>query len=306
MGRIIEVEGLHKSYGQVKAVQGLDFYVEEGKLFAFLGPNGAGKSTTLDILCTLLKPDKGAVKMDGLTLGRDDAKIRERIGIAFQDGVLDQRLTVRENLNIRARLYPGGASGQKAAIDAAIHATAAESFANRRYEKLSGGQKRRADIARALVHAPKLLFLDEPTTGLDPQTRHGVWETLSGIQKERGTTVFFSTHYMEEAAGADYVLIIDKGQIVARGTPAQLKAQYAKDQLRLRPREKEPLIELLKAENASYQEKDGLFLLESGNMGETLALLNRAAPHLLDFEAVHGTMDDVFLAVTGKEVRDNA
>ncbi len=203
MGNIIEVSNLHKSYGSVHAVKGLDFYVENGKIFAFLGPNGAGKSTTIDIICTFLKPDSGSVTVDGHVLGHEDGAIRASIGAVFQDNLLDNLLTVEENLRTRGSFYGLKGKTLEAAAKKAAEITGVTELMKRPYGKLSGGQRRRCDISRALVHTPKILFLDEPTTGLDPQTRKAVWETITSLQKETGMTVFLTTHYMEEAAGAD-------------------------------------------------------------------------------------------------------
>lgn len=303
MDRIIEAHGLAKAYGDIHAVRGIDFFVERGGLFAFLGPNGAGKSTTMDMLCTLLRPDGGEVLINGRALGKDDAAIRADIGVVFQDSVLDKLLTVRENLSLRAGFYGESRAALRAGIAAAAKATDALAFWDRPYGKLSGGQRRRADIARALVHTPKLLFLDEPTTGLDPQTRRSVWETVATIRQTRGVTVFFSTHYMEEAAQADYIIIIDHGEVVAKGTPAQLKARYAVDTIRLRPRDADALKALLAGRQQPYAEKDGVLVVPSSGLESALSLLNAAAPLLADFEVAHGTMDDVFLTVTGTEVR---
>ena len=237
MGNIIEVSGLKKSYGNVRAVKGIDFSVDRGTLFAFLGPNGAGKSTTIDMVCTLLAPDFGKVVIDGFMLGKDDAAIRGIIGVVFQGHVLDPLLTVRENLLTRARFYGiTGGRAREAANAAAVAAGAAE-FADRRYGKLSGGQKRRADIARALVNTPKILFLDEPTTGLDPKTKGDVWRTITELQRETGMTVFLTTHYMEEAA-ADYITIVDNGEIAVHGTPYELEKRYSTDTMRLKPKDR--------------------------------------------------------------------
>lgn len=219
--RIIEVTGLSKSFGSVDAVKGIDFYVEAGKLFAFLGPNGAGKSTTIDMALHPFAPRRRRVLIDGHLLGREDDEIRRKIGVVFQDSVLDPLLSVRENLLVRARLYGSDRQDYEANVRRAIETAGVEPFLNRRYGKLSGGQRRRTDIARALVNTPKILFLDEPTTGLDPQTKKNVWETIRALQKENNMTVFLTTHYMEEAAGADYIMIIDNGEIVARGTPGR-------------------------------------------------------------------------------------
>jgi multidrug/hemolysin transport system ATP-binding protein len=233
MDKIIEVSGLHKSYGNVHAVKGIDFYVESGKIFALLGPNGAGKSTTIDIICTFLKPDKGSVTVDGNVLGKDDNAIRMIIGAVFQDNLLDDLLTVEENLRVRGSFYGIKGERLKESLRKAAEVTGVGDLLRRPYGKLSGGQRRRCDIARALINTPKILFLDEPTTGLDPQTRKNVWETVSNLQKSTGMTVFFTTHYMEEASDADYVIIIDNGIIAAKGTPADLKEKYSSDKLSL-------------------------------------------------------------------------
>ena len=296
----INVQSLRKAYGPVEAVGGIDFYVEKGKVFAFLGPNGAGKSTTIDILCTLLKPDSGQVTVAGRQLGRQDANIRSKIGVVFQDSVLDRLLTVRENLATRARFYGLSQKEMGIALQTAIGAADIGEFAGRPYGKLSGGQRRRADIARALVNTPEILFLDEPTTGLDPQTRRSVWNTLFDIQRSRGMTVFFSTHYMEEAAMADYIIIINKGRIAARGTPTQLKERFAQDTLRLVPADTAALEQKLVALGHSFDRREGgrVFVPVQGQgMAATLKLLNELAPLITNFEAVHGTMDDVFLRV---------
>ena len=229
MNTMIEVDGLHKSYGDVHAVKGISFYVEQGRLFAFLGPNGAGKSTTIDMICTFLKPDRGEVTVDGHRLGREDGAIRSSIGVVFQDSLLDNLLTVEENLKTRGgflRTRRADAVRVGRAGDAGHGRDRAAAPAVR---QAVGGQRRRCDIARALVHTPKILILDEPTTGLDPQTRQSVWKPSPGCRRDTGMTVFLTTHYMEEAAGADYVLIIDDGRIAAKGTPQKLRETYTKD-----------------------------------------------------------------------------
>ena len=233
MDKIIEVKDLSKSYGTIHAVKGISFYVEKGKLFAFLGPNGAGKSTTIDIICTFLKKDSGSVVIDGLELGKDDNAIRSKIGAVFQDGLLDNLLTVEENLIIRGGLYKKDKTELKQAVKETAELMGITDLLKRPYGKLSGGQRRRCDIARALINKPQILFLDEPTTGLDPQTRKSVWEIVQKIQKTNNMTLFLTTHYMEEAAEADYVIIIDEGKISAKGTPSYLKETYAKDKLSL-------------------------------------------------------------------------
>ena len=303
--RIIEVKDLKKSYGKVQAVKGLSFYVEQGRLFAFLGPNGAGKSTTIDIITTFLQKDSGEVTIDGLTLGKDDDSIRRIIGAVFQDNMLDELLTVRENILMRGSLYGLKSDKLKKAADKAIAAAEVGDFQNRKYGKLSGGQRRRADIARALVNTPKILFLDEPTTGLDPQTRKNVWETIQRLQQETGMTVFLTTHYMEEAAEADYVVVIDNGQISARGTPSQLKEEYAGDFLKLVPKKDsyDKVLASLKEENRTISENAGTIRISISRTMEAIPLIERFKNDIESLEVLNGTMDDAFIAITGKEIR---
>lgn len=302
MAPIIEVQGLKKDYGSLQAVHGIDFYVEPGKLFAFLGPNGAGKSTTIDMLCTLLKPTAGAVTVDGHRLGREDNAIRNSIGVVFQDSILDSLLTVRENLMIRAGFYKGmDKSSRKAAVrQAAVTADVME-FLDRPYGKLSGGQRRRADIARALVHTPKVLFLDEPTTGLDPKTKESVWQTVFQLQKQTGMTIFLTTHYMEEAACADYILLMNRGKIAAKGTPYELKQQYSSDRLRLLPKDREGLQNILETYHLPYTEEKGVWEADLPTTMAAIPILQSAQMYLESFEVLHGTMEDVFLKITGGE-----
>lgn len=304
MEKIITIEGLKKSYGKVEAVKGVDFYVEKGSLFAFLGPNGAGKSTTIDILCTLLQPDGGSVEIGGRRLGREDDKIRSSIGVVFQEGLLDSLLTVRENLITRGSLY-GPSGNLRRAADDALAAVGAKEFSDRPYGKLSGGQKRRADIARALVHTPEILFLDEPTTGLDPQTRKSVWETVRKLQRERGITVFLTTHYMEEAANADYVTVIDRGEITAKGTPAELKARYSSDTLKLKSSRPEELAARLQQKGFSYRLSGGVLSVPLAKTMDALPLLNEFSGEFEHFEVIGGTMDDAFIQITGEGIRES-
>jgi multidrug/hemolysin transport system ATP-binding protein len=304
LDHIIEVTGLQKSYGPVHAVKGIDFYVESGKIFAFLGPNGAGKSTTIDIICTFLQADAGTVVVDGHTLGKDDNAIRRSIGAVFQDGLLDPLLTVKENLTIRAGFY--GVRGKRLGplIEEVASRVGITEILNRPYGKLSGGQRRRCDIARALVNTPKILFLDEPTTGLDPQTRRNVWETITKLQRDTGMTIFLTTHYMEEAAEADFVIVIDNGSIVAKGTPSDLKERFTSDKLTLVAKEPEAL--------AARLIKAGFIPAVSANMVtvpvsstlDALPLLESHKKEITGFTVTTGTMDEAFIAVTGKEIRE--
>lgn len=303
MNKIIEVHGLSKTFGDLQAVKGIDFYVESGKLFAFLGPNGAGKSTTIDMICTLLKPDSGKAFINGFQLGTEDQDIRESIGVVFQESLLDPLLTVRENLLTRARFYKIPKSELKERVEKAAISADVMDFIDRPYGKLSGGQRRRADIARALVNTPKILFLDEPTTGLDPQTRRSVWETIAHLQKESGLTVFLTTHYMEEAASADYIVIIDDGRIVAKGTPFALRNTYSSDALKIEPSDRTALISLLQEHDIPYTEKNELITIKLSGTEEAFSILKLTEPLISRFEVQHGTMDDVFINITGKEIR---
>lgn len=303
MNKIIEVNHLSKSYGKRKAVNDIDFYVEKGKLFAYLGTNGAGKSTTIDIISTFLAPDSGSVLIDGLKLGKENDAIRRKIGVVFQDNVLDEILTVKENLNVRAGFYELKGEEKKRAIrQAAVSADILE-FMNQPYGKLSGGQRRRTDIARALIHTPEILFLDEPTTGLDPQSRKKVWDMVTKLQKERSMTVFLTTHYMEEAAAADYIIIMDHGNIAARGTPLELRESYSKDLLRIKACQgkKEEIEKVLAEMNYNYRVQGKNYEIDLKETREAIPILYRMQELLESFEAVHGSLDDAFLQIAGKE-----
>jgi multidrug/hemolysin transport system ATP-binding protein len=306
LSHIINVSNLTKNYGNVKAVKGVDFHVNEGELFAFLGPNGAGKTTTIDIICTLLKPDRGTVIVNGYTLGKQDDKIRKNIGVVFQDSILDNLLTVKENLYTRGSFYGLSKKELSVAVEKAARAAGVESFYNRPYGKLSGGQRRRSDIARALVNTPKILFLDEPTTGLDPQTRKSVWDTIRNLQKGTGMTVFLTTHYMEEATKADYVAIIDNGQISAKGTPSELRAKYSTDTLRLIPKDSERLTIFLNKQNIKFIISGGAFIILISNTLDALPLVNNVESLISGFEVISGSMDDAFVKITGHAMREDA
>jgi multidrug/hemolysin transport system ATP-binding protein len=309
MDKIIEVKDLYKSYGTIKAVQGINFYVERGKLFAFLGQNGAGKSTTIDMICTLLQPDDGEVMIDGHKLGKENDAIRNSIGVVFQDSLLDKLLTVRENLTTRAKFYHMSKSEIKKAVQSAAVAADVMEFIDRPYGKLSGGQRRRADIARALVNTPKILFLDEPTTGLDPKTKEDVWKTITQLQKSTGMTVFLTTHYMEEAATADYIIIIEKGKIAVKGTPYELRDEYSFDTVRIKLKKEtdnsKQLENLFDKFQMEYTFKNGIFTAKIGDTMDALPLLNEAEPIIENFEVVHGSMQDVFLKITGEKTESN-
>lgn len=227
----VEVEHLSKSYGEVKAVNDISFRVRQGSLFAFLGVNGAGKSTTINIICSILKKDAGRVTVCGHDLDREGDRIKEEIGIVFQTSVLDKQLTVAENLDLRASFYGLSRAARKKNVERIVELLSLQPILKRPVGNLSGGQQRRVDIARAMVHDPRLLMLDEPSTGLDPKARLAVWSLIDGIRAETGMTVFLTTHYLEEAEKAGYVVIMDRGQIIAEGTPNELKNRYSYDSL---------------------------------------------------------------------------
>lgn len=298
MQNIIEIQHLSKSFGEVKAVQNLSFRVREGELFAFLGINGAGKSTTISILCGQLPKDSGTVVIDGADLDCNIDAVKQNLGVVFQISVLDKALSVRDNLESRAALY--GITGK--AFEARLKELAAlldfGDLLKRTVGKLSGGQRRRIDIARALLHNPKILILDEPTTGLDPQTRRLLWDVVSRLRSEQKMTVFLTTHYMEEAADADYVIILDRGKIVAEGTPLQLKNQYTGDFITLYG-----LSELqIQSLGLPYETLPNAYRVEIPNTQTATQLITAHPTVFTDYEIIKGKMDDVFLAATGKSL----
>lgn len=300
MANIIEVKGFEKSYGNVKAVQGIDFAVEKGILFAFLGPNGAGKSTTIDTLCTILKCDKGEVYINGYRLGTQDKEIRKNIGVVFQNSVLDGILTIRENLIMRGSFYSLSKADLKKRINEVAEITGIGDILDRQYGKLSGGQKRRADVARALIHKPQILFLDEPTTGLDPKTRKTIWSSIAGIRKELGMTVFLTTHYMEEAASADNIVVIKEGKIVENGTPAYIKNKYTKDHIILYTTN-EKVFNYLNSNGYDFVRKNDTVWITMNSMQNALQILNDVSGFIDSFEVIKGDMDDAFLSIIGGE-----
>ena len=304
MEKIIEVSGLRKSYGPVEAVKGISFYVEKGSFFAFLGPNGAGKSTTINMINTLLAPDAGEVIIGGHVLGKEDDQIRSLMSTVFQGPVLDDLLTVRENLVTRGSFYYSDRKTLKKAVDEAAKSAGTTDYLSRPYGRLSGGQKRRSDIARALVNIPRILILDEPTTGLDPQTRQNIWQVLEDLRKEQDLTVFLTTHYMEEAAKADYVVIIDEGVITAQGTPFQLKEEYSQDHLILHTDEPAEVQDLLDALGLAYEVKDDRVTLVLEDTLQALPILEQLTGRFRGFQVIEGDMNDAFLNITGRGLRE--
>jgi len=304
MDKIIQIDNLKKYFGKIKAVDDISFYVEKGKLFAFLGPNGAGKSTTIDMICTLLRPDGGSVIINGNKLGQDDEKIRASIGVVFQDGLLDPLLTVAENIQIRGRFYGLSKQQLEENFQKVVATTDIDEFMRRPYGKLSGGQRRRSDIARALINTPEILFLDEPTTGLDPQTRKKVWDTIKKTQSETGMTVFLTTHYMEEAADADYVIVIDNGKIAAKGTPHELRTKYASDSIRLAYADLDGLKGVLETGKIEYAVVGHEIVVRVPTTMDALPIIEQCRPFINGFEVLAGSMDDAFIGITGKEIRE--
>lgn len=297
MRDIITIDHLSKHFGEVKAVQDLSFRVREGELFAFLGVNGAGKSTTIHIMCGQLKKDGGKIVIDGADLDGGADPVKQKLGVVFQNSVLDGALTVWDNLESRAALYKiTGAAFKKrfSELDALL---GIGEFKRRAVAKLSGGQRRRIDIARALLHRPKILILDEPTTGLDPQTRKLLWGVIARLRQEEGMTVFLTTHYMEEAAEADFVVILESGKIAAEGTPLSLKNRYTGDFITLYGADEGTVMGL----GLSCEKVPGGFRLSVPDTAHATQLILAHPEVFLDYEVTKGRMDDVFLAVTGRQ-----
>lgn len=295
---VIEVRNLTKKYGDHEAVKGIGLDVKEGELFAFLGENGAGKSTTINILCTILGKTSGDVKICGHTLGKEDDQIRKEIGIVFQNSVLDDKLTVRENLYTRGSYY----DLNKKQIDERIRDFYDNfelgSIMKQRYGTLSGGQRRRVDIVRALLNKPKILFLDEPTTGLDPKSRKIVWDYIDYLRRSKGMTIFLTTHYMEETRDADHVVILDKGKVIATGTPAELKSSFASSKFLWYTPKNEENDRAAASINSEFSYDADHYNIQF--RGDILDLLMKNRANFRDFEIVKGSMDDVFLNLTGR------
>lgn len=302
MQNIMEINHLNKSFGEVKAVQDLSFCVKEGELFAFLGINGAGKSTTINIICGQLSKDSGHISVDGQDLDKSANEIKRELGVVFQSSVLDSALSVYDNLESRAALYGIVGTAFKKRLNELAELLEFEDLLKRAVGKLSGGQRRRIDIARALFHKPKILILDEPTTGLDPQTRKMLWNVITNLRKNENMTVFLTTHYMEEAAEADYVVIIDSGKISAEGTPLELKNKYTGDYITIYGEREENI----KALGAEYEKIKDAYRISVPNTRASTELIIKNPDVFNDYEITKGKMDDVFLAVTGKTLSEGA
>lgn len=298
MEDIIKIEGLSKSFKEVKAVQNLSFRVKKGELFAFLGVNGAGKSTTISIMCGQLEKDAGKVVICGCDLDESADGIKRQFGVVFQNSVLDKALTVRENLECRAALYGIQGEAFKKRLETLAKTLDFTDLLGRTVGKLSGGQRRRVDIARALLHRPSILILDEPTTGLDPQTRQLLWRVIADLRTQEGMTVFLTTHYMEEAAEADYVVVLDGGKIAAEGTPLELKKRFTGDYLLLYGVERAQVAAL----GLPYQPVTDGYKISVPDTETVTRLIVKNPQMFKDYELIKGKMDDVFLSVTGKQI----
>lgn len=299
---ILQIEHLSKSYGDLKAVDDISLKVKKGSLFSFLGMNGAGKSTTINIICSILKKDSGKIYVNGYDLDKDVNKIKEEIGIVFQNSVLDNDLTVYQNLKVRASFYGFSKKEEKEKINNIVNLLQLNDILDKPTNKLSGGQKRRVDIARSMIHNPKLLILDEPTTGLDPKTRLMVWNLINEIRNKTGMNVFLTTHYMEEAEESTYIVIMNKGKIISEGTPLELKNKYTSDYIKAYLDKNEQLEELLNKDKIqySYFEENNFYKIYIKNSELSVELLNKYKDYIKDFEILKGDMDDVFLnAING-------
>ncbi|WP_202319532.1 ATP-binding cassette domain-containing protein [Archaeoglobus neptunius] len=305
----IEVENLVKKFGEFEAVRGISFRVKKGEIFAFLGPNGAGKTTTVHILTTLLKPTDGMVRVAGLDVVRDPKEVRKRIGIVFQDPSIDRDLTAYENMIVHGGVYGLKGRALKDKIKMLLEFVELWDFRDKLVKHFSGGMQRRLEIARSLLHEPEILFLDEPTLGLDPQTRAHVWEYIKVMRKESGMTIFLTTHYMEEAEMlADRIAIIDQGKIIAEGSVDELKRLVGSDVVYLKVRGRVDCIEEAEFVRSCRVLPDGRISIDVDNAAEAIPRIFEIAGErkitILEITYHRPTLNDVFLHLTGREIRD--
>ncbi len=300
----IEVKNFTKNFGTFTAVDDISFTVEQGTIFAFLGPNGAGKSTTINTLCTIQEKTHGQLTINGNDVTHQKDIVRQDIGIVFQESTLDGKLTVEENLKLHCDFYKVPKAEVKERIDFVLDLVDIKNRRRSTVDSLSGGMKRRAEIARGLVHFPKVLFLDEPTTGLDPQTRANVWDYIHKLQKQKNITIFLTTHYMDEAEICDQVAIIDGGKIVAHDTPDNLKKQYTSTTMKLKMPETAGIIEYLTERSIKHSLDSNLVSIYATSTGDVLAITEAFKETIEDIEINKGTLNDVFIAITGKEIRE--
>lgn len=298
----IKVSHLKKYFQDIKAVDDISFVVKKGEFFGFLGVNGAGKSTTINILCTLLAETEGTVEVCGYDVRKESDAVRKKIGVVFQENTLDDMLTVKENLELRGSLYEKDKNVVQKNLEEVAKILNIEDLLPRQFKKLSGGQKRRCEIAKSLMNAPEILFLDEPTTGLDPQTRKQVWESIEKLRAERNMTVFLTTHYMEEAAMAQYLCIMDAGKIVAHESPSELKKQYATDLLKLYTKDIDAMVQdVERLELPHYKLSNGV-AVKLASTKDAFGIISKLKANYDGLEIVQGSMDDVFINVTGKKM----
>jgi len=300
---IIEVRNFTKKYGAFAAVNDISFSVEEGSIFAFLGPNGAGKSTTINTLCTIFEKTAGTLLIDGKDVSTQKNEVRKTIGVVFQESTLDTKMSVEENLRMHCVFYSVPKGQVEDRIRFVLKLVDLAEWRKKSVASLSGGMKRRVEIARGLMHYPKVLFLDEPTTGLDPQTRAHIWEYIVQLQKEKGITIFLTTHYMDEAEICSQVAVIDGGVIVADDSPFSLKKRYTKDRAYITTRNPEALEELLTTYKVSFQKKPAFYRVDADDTALLLQVLSAQKDCVTDLEIRKGTLNDVFLEITGKEIR---
>ena len=298
MKNIIKIENLNKSYGNIKAVNNLSFRVKDGELFSFLGINGAGKSTTINMICGELKKDSGTILVCDKEVDQNYKYIKQKIGVVFQDSLLDKSLSVYDNLKLKAALYGITGNNFIKKCEELSNLFDLKEIEKQTIKQLSGGQRRRVDIARAIIHSPEILILDEPTTGLDPGTRKKIWKVLNSLRKNSKLTIFLTTHYMEEAVDSDYIVILDKGSIVAEGTPLELKNKFAYDMILIYNIDEDEIKKL----NKPYTKiRDG-FKIEIKTLEEATELIIKNKSLFKDYEVVKGKMDDVFLNATGYDL----
>lgn len=304
MNPIIQVKNFTKKYGDFIAVNDISFEVEEGSIFAFLGPNGAGKSTTINTLCTIFEKTSGSLFIDGKDVSKQKGEVRSTIGVVFQDSTLDAKMTIEENLKMHCIFYNIPKSQFEERIQFVLKLVDLLGERKKSVGALSGGMKRRVEIARGLIHYPKVLFLDEPTTGLDPQTRSHIWEYILKLQKERNITIFLTTHYMEEAEICDKIAIMDGGTIVAHDTPYALKKQYTRDKAYITTKQEENLEKLLVEQGLEFTKKTGYYKVDAEQIEKLMHVLSEQKDAITDIEIKKGTFNDVFLEITGKTIRE--
>ncbi|GLC83181.1 ABC transporter ATP-binding protein [Lacrimispora brassicae] len=306
MSPIIQVKNFTKRYGNFTAVNNISFDVEEGSVFAFLGPNGAGKSTTINTLCTIFEKTSGSLLIDGKDVTGQKSEVRSTIGVVFQDSTLDAKMTIEENLKMHCVFYNIPNREVEERIQFVLKLVDLVNERKKLVAALSGGMKRRVEIARGLIHYPKVLFLDEPTTGLDPQTRAHIWEYIIKLQKERNITIFLTTHYMEEAEICNKVAIIDGGVIVAHDTPYALKKKHTRDKAYINTKNEAELEGLLAEYDLNYIKRNGYYRVEAEHLDRLLEVLSAHKEYVTNIEIKKGTFNDVFLEITGKKIREEA